>query len=491
MTIYKFFQIFQMLTVVVGVLIGATRGAGKSLVRLVELALAGVASFFLSRFLAPLLTAPLMGFLVDLLSKDAPQLMTAAGDVEALVTPLVAALLVPCLFAAFFEILRFFSLVGFDAFAANIITLITKKEQAPLTMASRVGGAAVGLVNGAIVAMIVLNPVFAYYHVYLNIPEQTRISMAAPFGFTEEQLASVSGEETEFAPNTAFAALMTETAVGDAAYSATEEAPKLVSFVYDTWSVYGKSTEAGANPMKGFGDAFAATSHQLSESILLPHFTGTLMNGFGVYLQEHDLELSENPLAGSFLKSLSQMLIQATPENVADNIVLICGDGSGAEDSIMDIFSDCIEDGSDMKLSDMAGKMGEMSAIMDVAGTNENTQPTQDLVKDVCVDAFREKVLTLKDSGKVEKYLGYIQSAYQRILEQQDALGGSFSEKAAASRGIILETLRKKISQDEAELLSFAAAYFFTEDGNFDASQGITLEDVAAFFGLDLSVLTQ
>ena len=149
------FLVLEILIIALGILIGYKRGVGRSVVRLIYLAVIGIVSFFTARAIAFKVSLPAFEAVYKFLPADIQHLFEKSHNLELLVENIVGAIIAPVIFAAMFGILQLLTLICFKRISQKLVAAITKKTDAP-TIASKWIGAGVGLVASVAIAAVLL-----------------------------------------------------------------------------------------------------------------------------------------------------------------------------------------------------------------------------------------------------------------------------------------------------------------------------------------------
>ncbi|MBO4217394.1 MAG: CvpA family protein [Clostridia bacterium] len=188
-----FFVISCFVILVIGVLMGLARGTGKSVIRLITLVLAVVATFFVSvpaaNYLANKdisgLVSEIDGVevttasetLVNLLKSNetAAELLGENSTLEAAARQLPVMLFAVVTFIICFLLLCLVSLLVYALFRWPLLRLAGKDRYDRPTAGSRAGGAIVGFVSAILFIGILLTPVLGVANMLKNLPEDTEI----------------------------------------------------------------------------------------------------------------------------------------------------------------------------------------------------------------------------------------------------------------------------------------------------------------------------
>lgn len=151
---------FQLLIVGLGVLLGYKRGIGRGVVRLVELVVMGVVSFFLGRFLSDLFAHKAWAAISPLLGADIVELISASPALNELIVGFVGALFVPFIFALLFSVMGLISLILLKKRSVALVRGITKRDEDMSKKSNRLIGLGIGAVSAVLVALVLCSPAY-------------------------------------------------------------------------------------------------------------------------------------------------------------------------------------------------------------------------------------------------------------------------------------------------------------------------------------------
>ncbi|OPZ01337.1 MAG: hypothetical protein BWZ10_03473 [candidate division BRC1 bacterium ADurb.BinA364] len=169
--------------------LGYRRGTGRSVVRLIYLSVLAVLSFFLARWLAGLFSGVALIAVARFYSEPIKQLMLRSPQTEQLVGRIITALLVPVIFALVFGVLQLLSLIRLKTLSEKLILLV-KKDGDPKGAASSWIGAGIGVIQGILIAAVLLAPLSCAVVILRSVDSQALEAL----GGQEALPAEIPGE---------------------------------------------------------------------------------------------------------------------------------------------------------------------------------------------------------------------------------------------------------------------------------------------------------
>lgn len=348
------FLLLEVLIVGLGVFIGYKRGLGRSTVRMVYLAVIGVASFFIARYISFAVSTPIYNFVFEILpSYDIQHLLEKSHELELLIENIIGALLTPVVFALLFAVLQLLTLICFKKISSKIVSALTSKSSETPNATSKWLGAGVGFVSAVAVAAILLSPVYTAIHVIDNTSEET---VAIFFDAAEDNGAALDAEFThkalkaqittvkfdikpsfavtkfhpisDFISNTATKYTVPEAHEKE---SASHSLPVLVDVIADVLYVHDSTIDHGGSSMDALSNSVASVTPHLGESITVKDAVASALCALGEILIEDKefmgiaLPTNQNMLVEGITNNILDTLSHTTLNTVNDNMIMLFG----------------------------------------------------------------------------------------------------------------------------------------------------------------------
>lgn len=159
------------LILLVGAFLGYKRGFGRSLVRLVYLAVIALASFFIAKAVSSAISGKVLTFIQSYYNETISTLLASNPKIEAIIASIVTAVLSPVVFAILFGLLQLITLIFFKKISTKIVSLFSKEEGK--SKASKWTGLATGLVGALIMIFALFSPLTFTASILANTPPDT------------------------------------------------------------------------------------------------------------------------------------------------------------------------------------------------------------------------------------------------------------------------------------------------------------------------------
>ena len=330
------FIILDLIIIAIGMLMGYFRGTGRSLVRLVYLAIIGVISFFASRAIAFAVSPKILSVVIKLIPTDLHDMITDAPVAMTIIENLMGGIISAILIAVVFGILQALTMIGLKALSKKIVGAIYKKEE---PTASRWIGLGVGLVTGVLVSVFLLAPIFTVLYWADNISPDTAVEY---FEYDSEAAAENSFKSTKLFPlNKLLADAVTsydvpcrvsEDIKKDNALNAV---PVLLDVGKDALEVFAATKENGGNDTDATSNAIASASPHRDRSVTLRRIAIDMMVSIATTLEDGGYVLglhfvhSDNALIEDIRPALISAIKNCHEENINKNLITFFGDING------------------------------------------------------------------------------------------------------------------------------------------------------------------
>ncbi len=178
----------NVLVILIGLLIGYKRGAGKSLVRFVYILIVMAISYILAILIAKSFSVVILKNIQSSYNETLRQIASNSEMFEPLIRGLVASVLGPLFFPLIFIVFQLLSLIGFKLASKKIISIV-KKDGDPMNRASHFIGAGVGAIQGFIIASILIVPISLVSFLLGSVNENNTLSTKNPDYYTARTLS--------------------------------------------------------------------------------------------------------------------------------------------------------------------------------------------------------------------------------------------------------------------------------------------------------------
>ncbi len=356
----------QLIIIGVGALIGYRRGLGRTVVRVVYLAFAAVAAFFIGRLVATELSGIVIGLAASF--DEASSVLKASPELEVLLKQFLGALLVPLFFAAIFAILQLLSLVFFKKISTKIVSAITKSTETPAW--TKWAGAGVGLVLSYFVAVFLLSPfsmvlgiadqldaeaVGAIYELAVGeeMPENIVLESRPQFA-NSRVLTAHTANASVLASNNSLSlfnfsskwitvVLTTSTTPAGVPFVATEETAHIINTAGSAVYTYKKTADEGGNNIQVIANVGNIVTQCIESSPCLTEITGYTVSAVGTVIREEKqseeggsfsalIPEFEDPSINMIIDTCTTILADTTPETLNENLVTIFGEPGAVAD---------------------------------------------------------------------------------------------------------------------------------------------------------------
>lgn len=327
------FIVLELIIVAVGMLMGYFRGTGRSLVRLIYLAVIGVISFFVSRAIAFAFSPKILSSVIDLLPKDQYDMITDAPIAVTIIENLLGGIISVVLLAVIFGILQALTMIGLKPLSKKIVGAIYKKEE---PAAGKWIGLGVGLISGIIVATFLLSPVFTVLYWADNIAPDTAVEY---FEYESESAAEKSFKSSKLFPlNKLLAGAVTSYDVPCRVSSdikkdnALNAGPVLIDVAKDAIEVFDATKEYGGNDTDATTNAIATAIPYMDRSVTLRRIAIDMMVSIAITLDDGGYVLglhfvhSDNALIEDIRPALLSAMKNCHEENINKNLITFFGD---------------------------------------------------------------------------------------------------------------------------------------------------------------------
>ena len=521
------FLVLELMILAVGILMGYRRGIGRSMVRLAYLAVIGVGSFFLGRFVAFRLSDIIMDTAKDVVPNDVLTLLTTSPDLEVLLTNLIGALIAPVIFALLFGILQLLSLIFFKTLSGKIISAVYKKEEAPAW--SKWAGAAVGLVSAVAIAAVLLSPLFTVMHVVENTPDKTITIFAEAYeenGVSELAAApspvstmkaypttldfniKPSFNAAKFSPwNAPLANLLTSYDVhednGETTHeSLTHSLPLIIEMAGDALYAYNCTANSGGEATDALTNAGACAIPYLDKSSTVKYISSDIIGALGKTFQSGNdflgisLPQSDDPLVKSMIDNLVNSLADTTADTVKDNMITLFGlptityDPHAPQQASVNqgLLATMMKLNADDALSSLA-ESDSVFSLVSLLAENDNMSAMLDDIQKYATDMIEEKGVDLSE----QKYESFYNDVKQEITTQitaytQDETASvtDVAKNIENTLGDYLEENDIPADQMQISVVAVCIAKEFSGEEYIENGEiTISTKDIMTFFGID------
>ena len=430
-TLTVIFFVLAALIAVLCVLLGYIRGTGRSVVRLAYLAVIVLVSGLLSGVIAKAVSPALMDFIRTYYNKSITEILSYSPETEQLLQSILTTLMVPVVFSLLFLTLELLSLIQLKKLSIKIASLV-RKDGDPMSKPSKLIGAGVGLLQGLLIAAVVLLPIGCGLTILSSADEAS------------------------------LAALNIQSSDGQA----------LSSY-----------KNSGDNKTQAAFLAIGRLLPFMDNSKLLPELTSQLLRAAaGAWIDGHsfmDIKLdTTSSITGRLTLSFLETLRGATPKNIKGIIATLVG--NGADSGVLDSIFKISDNNSDYKSKDSIDAMADMLVKI---GKNGDMTEVITTVGELGTEIIKESGINVieKDSPAYteikEELINAIEQGQDKPYEEQIAgLANSLSEIAGNNNA--------EVSDSEATILAVGLISYF---GSTDE---ITEEGLMEYFGISDGTLT-
>ncbi len=356
----------QLVILGVGTLIGYRRGLGRTVVRVVYLAVAAVAAFFIGRLVAAELSGAVIGFAASI--EEVSSVLKASPELEVLLKQFLGALLVPLFFAAIFALLQLLSLVFFKKISTGIVSAITKSSETPVW--AKWAGAGVGLVLSYFVAVFLLSPfsmvlgiadqldseaVGAIYELAVGEEMPSNIVLQARPQFANSRALTAHTVNTSALASNAsislfnfgskwFTVVLTSsTTPAGVPFVATDETAHIINTAGSAVYTYKKTADKGGNNVQVIANVGNIVTQCIESSACLTEITGYTVSAVGTVIRDEKqseeggtfaslIPEFEDPSINVIIDTCTVILADTTPETLNENLVTIFGEPGAVSD---------------------------------------------------------------------------------------------------------------------------------------------------------------
>ncbi len=295
----------------VSALLGFWKGIWKQLLRVGVVALCVIASVILANKLAPMLTDVVFEYVSSLeFYKTYQEISDMSASLTPYVYAIIGAIVAPVLFSLIFIVIFWLSKILFGTWSRALL----KNQRKGLI--SRLSGAAVGAVSGALVAVLLLLPINNCLHLIANI-EPEALSTVTNETAEENTLTDISA--------TVCQSLMSDKKVLENDFNSKEEIPVILSGALGTVASYNAGGDSQVASV--FGLVTAATPY-LEKSVPLATIVAEVLKS-AVTVWENDGavfgisftgELYEKDFVKEKMNSVFGLLRAVNAQNIASTI---------------------------------------------------------------------------------------------------------------------------------------------------------------------------
>lgn len=517
MIVYTLFLVLEILIVLGGIAIGYRRGLGRTFVRFVELAVIAIVSLFLGRYIAGEATGVVKDFVLAQFGESIQQYASASSNLEQLIAGLIGALLVPIFFALIFGVLKLVTLIGFGALSRRIVHGKIPGE-VKLEKGSRWGGAGLGLVSGVLVAAIVLSPLFSYLYIAGSLSDQTKETLSAVFSNGDDASVAVPAEKKllsagakvllldiddlipEDVPNfpineyVSRIATKAEGTYND--FSANDAVPELVNMATDVYKSYTDAVSAGDGDLSAILSAATVAVSHMENSDFLPEITSSVLNVTGEMLKNGDYALglemdTSNVAVQSILNSVSEVLINTSPENIRENMKTLVGDvNDDADTGAIGALSSIDFSRGEELFTDDAAATALADALL-ILSDNPAMDSVMESLRQIGADLINQSGVDLFGEGSEQVYAGIcdrLETLVSETAENKDDFRASVDAAVALLRDVASEAGEgEAITDGQYKLIAICLVQFVCTEENYAEYEAgtfaFTTDDIKAFFG--------
>lgn len=479
-TLTVIFFVLAALIAVLCVLLGYIRGTGRSVVRLAYLAVIVLVSGLLSGVIAKAVSPALMDFIRTYYNKSITEILSYSPETEQLLQSILTTLMVPVVFSLLFLTLELLSLIQLKKLSIKIASLV-RKDGDPMSKPSKLIGAGVGLLQGLLIAAVVLLPIGCGLTILSSADEASLAALNIQSSDGQAVSASYKADrypvDVKYTFNAAIFKGMLSLESGVNLY---DEAPVLIDAAASALSSYKNS---GDNKTQAAFLAIGRLLPFMDNSKLLPELTSQLLRAAaGAWIDGHsfmDIKLdTTSSITGRLTLSFLETLRGATPKNIKGIIATLVG--NGADSGVLDSIFKISDNNSDYKSKDSIDAMADMLVKI---GKNGDMTEVITTVGELGTEIIKESGINVieKDSPAYteikEELINAIEQGQDKPYEEQIAgLANSLSEIAGNNNA--------EVSDSEATILAVGLISYF---GSTDE---ITEEGLMEYFGISDGTLT-
>jgi hypothetical protein len=255
---------------------------------------------------------------------------------------------------------------------------------------------------------VVLCPWYTGLRVIAGVPTETISAISEEFGIGSETLAFLpTGDMTPPVSSVVLNATASFSD-GEKTYNAAEETPRLLDLAGDVFLSYKESTEKGESGLLNVSAAISASVPHLNDSEYIALVTPSLLNSIGENINNgNDIfglaKDMDQAMADMILKSVGNILTGVTPENIADNIAAIAGDGKS--EGVLTVITEITSTGNISDVLKDSEKVDKLASSLINIAENPALSSTMDSLTEMGAGMLTE-ALPEEGSEKREEYLG-------------------------------------------------------------------------------------
>ncbi len=486
MILYISLLALEILSLVIGIFIGYRRGVIKATVRFAEIAVAAVASLFLSKYIASSIGSRSMDFALTLLDESTRELIFSSENSSALIASLIGALMAPVLFMIVFLCIKLFSYIGFNA----IMDKIVGKEH---SKTSAFAGAAVGVLTSIVVCAVVFSPACCGIYMINSVPQEEKEALISTVESDDGGiLHKIADEVPENIPASAVimfsTKLVTRASAAGIDYCAIEEAPEIVSMMGDFMASYKEAKDDGKDDVRVLESAVYSMIPHMESSEFVSDLAVSFVNSVGRSIKSGNSDfIDAESTIGNMAESIGDILSDVSSDNIVDNMKVLFGDKEDENDKggLLNIVTEIYE-AEDITAMLNEGKAEEIADILINMGENANLTTTMDAVKNVGTKMLSDSILTEISEEEKDYYLDVITAKVNEIVESTKENGGDLRKNADIAEEIIKSFDSEMVREEgEAKLLAVFVAHSFCKEEYYNSADGVTTDDIKAFLGLN------
>lgn len=511
------FIVLELLIVAVCMLKGYLRGTGRSLVRLIYIAIIGVISFFASRAVAFSVSPKILSAVMEFIPVDLYDMIVNAPVAVTIIENLLGGIISVIIIAVIFGILQALTMIGFKPISKKIVGTIYKKEE---PAQGRWIGLAVGLVIGVLVSSFLLAPVFTVLYWADNISPDTAVEY---FEYDSEEAAEKSFKSSNLFPlNKLITGAVTSYDVPSRVSkdiktdNILKSIPVLLDVEKDAFEVFEETKKNGGNDTDATSNAIASAIPHMDRSVTLRRIAIDMMVSIATTLENGGYVMglhfvhSDNTLIEDIRPALLSAIKNCHEENINKNLVTFFGDinetivlhldgsvsvaGSYTEalkanahsNGLFAAMHELNSHDSDGIPHESTAVSSEIALVVRHMSSNDDMDGVLKEIKNHITDPLKEQGIDITDEKYLEVYYS-MADTLTSLIELNVATGDVNVEDVASSLEeqltVIFDLYSLPLDSTETSIFATCVAKEFASDEYISGTNvNITPDDIIEFF---------
>lgn len=487
--------------IVLGVLFGFKRGLGRSVVRVVYMAVLIPVSYFLGRAVANPISDKLIRLITNSKNKVIHTIVEGSPETAELLHQMARVLVIPLLFALLYGLFEALSYILFNRISSAVLNKVRKGKE-PVSR-SRLLGGLIGLGRGLVVSTILLIPLCMVITVVSTSDPAALASLKVPgFKSGDKQVAMATSPVAVLASNRILYPMTMVPAdtipeeyaeLRDSGICVMQEAPYIINAVGNAKQTYSDATKAKSDKSIAVIKTIGAINSSVGDSKVLPAVVAYIIRVEAKEIKKSDTIFgfdysNSNELTKQLLHEMLAVLEEVNSENVNSILSTLTGDGdqSGALENVVTIMKntnsgETIRQNADLfseTLVDMgkSNDLKQINSIVSQIGIQYLNKSGMSLFSDETPDEKKKQMFdTVADT--INRY-------YDEISVNIDAFddGGKTYEQCVNNLSqVIIDATKDEnytITEDEAIIVSVGLISYF------EGHDEVTAEGLMEYIGL-------